>query len=367
MTSRKDNPLVDAPIVSPLPVDARHATLLAGWNYGLGRSVAFTSDAGHRWAGDWTGWADYDKFFAQIVRWSMRPTVEGGKFTAAADVRDGRVRLVVTALDTNDEFLNFLDISAALVDPEMKTRGVTLEQTAPGRYVGEFEAAVPGSYFATVVPGGGGTPFSLGVNVPYSAEFRDLETNSTLLESLASLEPRDGQRGRVINVSLENVNADAPPPVDTFRRTLPYPFSITQIWPLLLVIAACAFFADVFVRRVTVDFTWLAAPLAAAVRFVLRREAAPQPDERIARLRSRKQEIDHSLDQQRAAARFEPQADALPPLGMSVDDLEAAREAPRHDSAAPTSLSPATAEEDDYTSRLLKAKQRIRRQHRPED
>jgi len=36
--------------------------LLVRWQYGLGRSVVFTSDAKSRWAADWVTWNGYDKF-----------------------------------------------------------------------------------------------------------------------------------------------------------------------------------------------------------------------------------------------------------------------------------------------------------------
>ena len=40
----------------PPPTGARSTPLLAHWTYGLGRSVAFTSDAGRRWAKAWPDW-----------------------------------------------------------------------------------------------------------------------------------------------------------------------------------------------------------------------------------------------------------------------------------------------------------------------
>ena len=44
-TSPKESELVEVPIISPLPAE-QPPPLLAHWTYGLGRSVAFTSDAG---------------------------------------------------------------------------------------------------------------------------------------------------------------------------------------------------------------------------------------------------------------------------------------------------------------------------------
>src|SRR6185369_16975193 len=52
-------------------VTARDAPLLAQWQYGLGRSVAWTSDSTGRWAKNWLAWPDFGKFFSQLVGWTF--------------------------------------------------------------------------------------------------------------------------------------------------------------------------------------------------------------------------------------------------------------------------------------------------------
>ena len=42
--------------------------ILAHWQYGLGKSVAFTSDASVKWSTAWPGWAKYKAFWEQHVR-----------------------------------------------------------------------------------------------------------------------------------------------------------------------------------------------------------------------------------------------------------------------------------------------------------
>ena len=42
--------------------------LFVRWQYGLGRSAVFTSDAKARWAADWVGWEGFDRFWANVVR-----------------------------------------------------------------------------------------------------------------------------------------------------------------------------------------------------------------------------------------------------------------------------------------------------------
>jgi len=46
--------------------------LLAIGNFGLGASVAFTSDATEQWAGEWLEWSEFGKFWAQLIRYTLR-------------------------------------------------------------------------------------------------------------------------------------------------------------------------------------------------------------------------------------------------------------------------------------------------------
>ena len=197
MTTVKESPLVEVALISPEPHDRRKVQHDPGdvdlWP--RAKSVAFTTDAGHRWAAQWTGWENYEKLFAQMVRWSMRPAGDQGKFTVATEAKDGKVQVVITALDKDDEFLNFLNMGGNVVGPDMKPIDLKIRQTAPGRYVGEFDAKDAGSYFLMVSPGPGLSPILTGVNVPYSAEFLDREPNDGLLKDLAALEPKGSEAG----------------------------------------------------------------------------------------------------------------------------------------------------------------------------
>jgi len=359
LTTVKDHPLVEVSIVADMP-DAfkNNATILAGWTYGLGRTAVFTSDAGKRWATQWTGWENYDKLFSQLVRWSMRPPGDDENFSIITDVRDGRVQVIVTALDKDDEFLNFLDMSAAATDPEMKPFDFAIRQTAPGRYVGEFEVDKSGPYFVTIVPGPGRRPLVAGVDVPYSTEFSDFETNEALLLTITDLTPTGGESGQIIVGSLNNENVNSLLDVDTFRHNLPRAVSIRDIWPLLLVIASCVFFADVFVRRVSINFAWLTPVFEAVNGFILRREKPDAPDERLARLKSKKSEIETGISERKATARFEPEPDEQ--VDLDALDLDAGVSGAPEEKKRPTTQE-VTPEDDQetYTERLLKAKKDV--------
>jgi uncharacterized membrane protein len=371
LTTVKENSLVDVILTSPLPTQTENATVLASWSYGLGKAVVFTTDTGKRWATAWTGWDQYDRFFSQMVRWSMRPTGDTGKFTVATEVQGGKTRVIVSALDKDNEFLNYQTMSGTVLSPSMESIPLTMQQTAPGRYVGEFESGNPGSYLISILAGKG--MIRTGMNVGYSDEFRDRETNEPLLESIANLPAKRGEPGKLLP-PLPEVPDDAAKAdqklkpqlaVNPYRRDLQLAVATQDIWPWLVLAASCLFFTDVFVRRVQVNLEWLVPIWTRALDIVLRREKHEAAPEVMSRLRSRKAEVDQSIESRRAAARFEP--DATVPI--NPDAVAAAEAKPTTAPAANAQPARPVAEaepEDDYTSRLLKAKKQVW-QDRPQD
>jgi len=357
LTSKKDNPLVEVALVSPKPAGERNSTILASWTYGLGRAVAFTSDAGARWASDWTAEPDmYDKLFVGMIRWSMRPTGESGRFNTAVDVKDEEVRVVVTALDKDDEFLNFLSMSGRAVSPDLESVPFKIEQTAPGRYVGKFPANKAGSYFVIVDPGSAPgektgklqklPPIRTGVNVPYSDEFRDRTPDEALLGELARLVPTGGtSAGLIIRAPADSQEIEPLLAVNTFRHEgLPKATSSQDIWFYVALICSCLFFFDVFFRRVQVGFAWVGPALGR----VFGRGAKPAEDQTLQRLRSRKAEVSTQIEQLRSDARFEP---AEMPL-----DAEIVEEPLPQRPSTPTIPAEEETKEESYTERLLRAK-----------
>lgn len=365
MTTVKENPLVEVLAKNTEAESDDTSTVLATWTYGAGKAGVFTSDAGQRWTTKWTEWGQYNNFFGQLIRAHMRPVNEGGKFSVVSEVKDGKVRVVITALDAQDEFLNFLNMSAVGTGPEMNTIQMPVRQEAPGRYVGEFAADKAGSYLLAVNTGKGNAPLLTGVTVPYSAEFRERESNEALLTTLASLTPKGGQPGKVIEGELAKGNIERLTSlVDTFRRTLPKAISSQDVWPLFVLLAAGVFLADVFIRRVTVHFYWIRPLLGQLYNRLRGRQMAEVRDERLERLRNRKDALTQQLDQRRTAARFEPQVDAAAPprdLGDVLNDATAgSSDAPQRPADIPPSAA-APPEQDTYTERLLAAKKKAQK------
>jgi uncharacterized iron-regulated membrane protein len=152
--------------------------------------------------------------------------------------------------------------------------------------------------------------------------------------------------------------------VDTFRHTLARANSSQDAWWWALTLAAGIFFLDVFFRRVTVGLEW-----TAAIWKKLRERfgsAAPSEEAavRMDRLRSRKESIAQSIDERRAATRFEPQAPtegdgrSAEEIRRALDEASASAARPETRRAPQANVSPD--DEKTYTSRLLDAKKRAR-------
>ena len=71
--------------------------LLAQWQYGLGRAVAWTSALDPTWAGAWLDWPDFARFAAQLVGWVLPPPETGGlEIGVTLDGRTARVAVRLT-------------------------------------------------------------------------------------------------------------------------------------------------------------------------------------------------------------------------------------------------------------------------------
>jgi uncharacterized membrane protein len=374
LTSAKENELVEIPLVSPLPAGQTNP-ILAHWSYGLGRSVAFTSDAGRRWAKAWPDWSSYAAFWSQVVRWSMRPA-DRGNLTLNVRREQGRIKVVIDALDKENQFLNFLRIQGNVINPDLKSSPIELVQTAPGRYEATVENAdTSGNYFVNLGYNGPDNVqgiISSGVSVPYSDEYRELRSNPTTLETLATL--TDGQ---VVNwKSLPDGRVDLPHTVgsiDHFRRdpNLINPRSFRPLWPALLWLAACLFLVDVAVRRIAIDVDRIRELAINEWKKLRGQEVAPASDY-MDKLKSRKAEVDEQLDRTRGTtaeaagspAGTSPLFPVVPPSGPIGEPLleggtPRVHGGPAERKAPGMADAPKEPAKESYTNRLLKAKQRV--------
>ncbi len=359
LTSPKDNPLVEIPWEVPVP-QGSSSPLLATWNYGLGRAVVFASDASTRWSQAWTNWEHYDRVFEQLVRWAARPATPTDNFQVTAEYRDGKLRVVLTGT-TEEGPLDLLPAAGIVTGPDMQSREIAFAQIAPGRYLAELPVESSGVHFVNVLPGAGYGSIRVGVDVPYSAEFRQRETNRRFLAELAALVPRGGQSGRVITAEADDIRGGQPGSevdawlqTNVFRGGLQPVESREPVWPRLIFLAGCLFLVDVLIRRVR--FGRSLERLAQARQKRLSEMASSQ-ESYLGRLRQRKAEVAGDLDRRRQT--WQPSASSFetPPGRSPVSELI------EQPSLAPQSPDKRSADNEEadapHTSRLLEAKRRL--------
>ena len=119
--------------------------LLAWWRYGLGMSVAFTSDAKARWAAEWLSWPQFGQFWAQVVRHALRRAETKGSLVQV-ERKGSKAVVSIDAIEPSGKFLNRATTELTLVDPQLATRKIAMAQVAPGRYQAEIDTTRQGSY-----------------------------------------------------------------------------------------------------------------------------------------------------------------------------------------------------------------------------
>jgi uncharacterized membrane protein len=223
--------------------------LLAAWRYGLGRSVAWTSDATGRWAASWVGWENFPRFWSQAVRWTI---TEGVNQNVEVNVEtEGESAVVaVDALDEDGNYLNGLELDAVLVRPGLESEPLTLRQVAPGRYEGDFEPDEAGAYFVRVAGAEDGDADeaqaalaqTTGWVLSYSPEYSAQQGDPSYLSYVAGL-----TGGELVSE-----------PASIFAHNLSISNATQPIWPWLLLAVVVLLPFDIAVRRLVITRSDLA-------------------------------------------------------------------------------------------------------------
>ncbi|GAB4579419.1 MAG: VWA domain-containing protein [Anaerolineales bacterium] len=222
-------------------VSAQGDPILAQWQYGLGKAVAFTSDASPRWARDWVAWDGFPAFWAQAVRFTVNQNVDTGLSISVE--QDGETaKLIVDAQTDSGLYLNNYTLTANVIDPTGQVQTVELAQVAPGRYEAPLSPTEQGAYLIRVdgVSNDGTQTVAdlAGWVQAYSPEYRTLQADPDELLNLMTI-----TGGRITTGD----------PAEAFAHTLIAPADTRPIWPWLLTLAALLLPFDIAVRRLAID------------------------------------------------------------------------------------------------------------------
>ena len=222
-------------------VSHRGDPLLAQWQSGLGRTIAWTSDSEGRWTGTLNAWRRAPVFWSALVDWTLPP--EDVAFQMEGEVKAGVASLLVEGEAQEDARL-----SARIVGPQLEAMEVPLVATALERFEAEFPANEQGSYLIQIVEEtseGELRSTTAGLVVPYSPEYRELEASTDLLERLAAI-----TGGKVINSPSESFGPGLPPAYG----------DVPLAWWLLMAVAILLPL-DIALRRLNLShgeaWTWL--------------------------------------------------------------------------------------------------------------
>jgi Ca-activated chloride channel homolog len=209
-----------------------HDPLLARWQYGLGKAVAFTSDVKDRWAVQWLRWDGYSKFWSQLVRETMRRQ-ENSEFDFRV-TRDGEDAVVsINAIQKDGRFRNKLQTQVRVIAPDQSVSVIDVPQIGPGSYEARTPLKQKGPYIFRAVGEDAGSPARM-LTYSYPDEYHFYPAN---LEKLRAISAETGGVFQPKGPEIFDSNGET--------TSIPLP-----LWPWLTAMALVLYIGDVLLRRV---------------------------------------------------------------------------------------------------------------------
>lgn len=207
----------------------RNDPLFVRWQYGLGRSAIFASDAKSRWARRWVAWEGYDRFWANVLR-DLLPHAQAGEaklnYDSASDELVVEYRLAAGVPEPE----SVPDIFA--FGPQGFQKPVRMEKAAGGVYRGRVRIENRLGLFR-VRPAIESQVFPEVGLLRQQAELNEFGSNEALLKQLAEF---TGGRFQ-------------PSPAQVFNssgRSVP---STLRLWPALLALAVLLNLIELVARK----------------------------------------------------------------------------------------------------------------------
>ena len=155
--------------------------LLAGWNFGLGKAVAWTSDVKPAWSKAWIPWQDFGKFWGQVANWVLPAVDADADFDLRGSFQHG---IATVNLDTRSPSEAVYAVRVA--GPNGASDSIEMQQITSTRYRGTFQMPDSGSYIITAQRESDGHKRAAVLSLPYPIEYADFRVNTDLLQMLAA-------------------------------------------------------------------------------------------------------------------------------------------------------------------------------------
>ena len=164
-------------------VSTKEDPILAEWQYGLGKTIAFTSDVNGAWAGDWARWNQWSSFITKMVANTL-PQYDSEAYSLTVEKEKERTYLSVSA-----DQLSMLPIETTITSERGETIEGNTKMIAPGKYEVDI-GNDPGLYFIHVKQtdeDGNISVYQSGFTVPYSDEYLITGVNGEKMEELLAI------------------------------------------------------------------------------------------------------------------------------------------------------------------------------------
>ena len=205
--------------------------VLAGWNIGLGKSVAWTSDVKSAWSKEWIPWRNFGKFWGQSVNWVFPAADVDADFDLTVSLRHGAAEV---SIDTRTPSQAAYEVRFA--GPNGTSEAIEMQQRTLTRHNGTFQVHDSGSYIVTAQRESDGAKRTKALVLPYPSEYAEFEVNTDLLKMLAS------ETGGTYEPTLTEITSPAGTPIEK-QVSLAY---------TLLIAAALFFVLEMILRRYSI-------------------------------------------------------------------------------------------------------------------
>lgn len=212
----------------------RDEPILALWQYGLGKSVAWTSDSNGKWTSDYLGTEEGIEFFKRMIQYTF---YKGGNEDLFVEATTDGNTAKISVNDLRDSNKVY-DTKATIITPEFDKFEIDLKAKSIAEYLGEFKALEKGTYIIKVqqfdkqeLVKSTGEAFTIN----YSQEY-DITSSSNRLAELVRK-----SKGVFINK-----------PSEVFTENQKNVYGYKDISDILIIISLILFILDIALRRLNI-------------------------------------------------------------------------------------------------------------------
>ncbi|OLS03274.1 VWA domain-containing protein [Tissierella creatinophila] len=210
--------------------------LLSTWQYGLGRTVAWTSDVNGKWTSSYLQTPEGIEFFKNIVQWTF-PRIYEEDIIVETNSMGNREEIIVK---NNGNLNKELKTKANIITPDLETINLDLKTTKPGEFKESFKADKNGVYLLKINQYKedkliNSTNYATSIN--YSNEY-NINNNQNKLNTLV-----DESNGMFINS-----------PDEVFKGDIEKVYGTRDLSQILLFLSLILILLDIALRRLNIRF-----------------------------------------------------------------------------------------------------------------